>query len=216
MKRIISNAKRKQLREQKKTPLFLQKEYMIRQQADQVKYGDELNYRDGLPQSVREADKKRRAELRDWEKKRAQDLDDSDQVDQEDDDAEVEEEKVDRRKFNKGGPRPGAGRPKGSKTSVDVKLDNYINQVINKGGPVESAKDLFTRIYKDPKVPAAIRRACAKQTMPYEDPKFKSSELVKDGGSVERRISNARETLESKLLQVASTELEEKVSKRLN
>lgn len=100
----------------------------------------------------------------------------------------------------RGGWRPGAGRKKGSKQKVDISLDRRIQMAIDKGGPPQEAYELFKRVYQDPSVPSAVRLRAAEKAILHEKPRLATTEVSgPNGGPIEHRITDARESLKRKL-----------------
>jgi hypothetical protein len=107
----------------------------------------------------------------------------------------------------RGGARPGAGRKKGGKNSVNKGLDRELQRVVDESpdGKDLTALVLHQRVYSNPRVPFAIRQKAAQIALPYETERLAATKLTgADGGPIEHRITAARDELERKLLKTAS------------
>jgi hypothetical protein len=110
-----------------------------------------------------------------------------------------------KKKYNgRGGKRAGAGRPPGSKSVAEIKMNAAINKVINaakKEGQELTAKQACYAVMRAPNVDPAVRLSLAKLLLQYEEPKLASTELSGPGGGpIEHRHSEVLATLKRKLI----------------
>lgn len=88
-----------------------------------------------------------------------------------------------------GGRRPGAGRPKGSKSKTTIQREEAERRALEGVPDDVTALGLMQAIYKNPELPLNVRMFAADKAAPYETPKLQAVEL--SGETTVRTVSEA-------------------------
>lgn len=127
-------------------------------------------------------------------------------------------------KGQRGGYRPNAGRKKGSRSVANMKRAAFekLMAVIYERrkkelGRPPTSLECYQAIRDDMDVPFSIREIAMSRALPYESSKLSSTELIPGSeGGMDERITNAKHSLESKLLSFVVHVGSEEVAQQAN
>lgn len=119
----------------------------------------------------------------------------------------------------RGGAGRGQGRKKGIPNRSTSELEKYMHKLLDKivanKGDTPTALEMYQALYRDNKVPIAVRREAMNKALPYEAGKVVPQQPVDDPDkpkTYEHRINAARDSLKSKLVAAAQSPAGEPVA----